>query len=325
MGKHPNPRLIGAFVLGAVALSIVAIVVFGSGRLFRRTNRYVLFFTGDVSGLRVGAPVKFKGVQVGSVTGITLSFYKAGAGGIESASNVRIPVVIELNNVRIVIQGKVVQFDDPGTIGRLIALGLRGELRVESIVTGMLYVALDMEPESKIHLVLPAGSGFNEIPTVVTPFERAQTMATNVIQKLDKVDLDGFILSATQTLEAIRQLTNSPQLRSAIESLGPTIRNLNATALSVQRAALDLHQQLGPLGASFKASSDRTRATLKDAQEVLANVQTVLAPDSPLNYQLLATLKDVSEAARSVRELSDFLQRNPSALVRGKYESDHSP
>ena len=67
MSKSANKTLIGAFVVGATALLLLAIAVFGSGKLFQTTSRYVLFFDGSISGLSVGSPVLFRGVPVGRV------------------------------------------------------------------------------------------------------------------------------------------------------------------------------------------------------------------------------------------------------------------
>ncbi len=72
MGKRVNPATVGAFVLGAIGLILVAVVVFGSGHLFRKTHEFVIYFAGDINGLRVGAPVKFKGVEIGMVQRIKL-------------------------------------------------------------------------------------------------------------------------------------------------------------------------------------------------------------------------------------------------------------
>ena len=85
MGRKANPVLIGAFVVGAIALGVVGIVVFGSGRLFADTTPFVMYFTGSVDGLNVGSPVKFKGVEIGAVTSIQLDI----------GEEARIPVWIE--------------------------------------------------------------------------------------------------------------------------------------------------------------------------------------------------------------------------------------
>ncbi|TMC94991.1 MAG: MCE family protein, partial [Chloroflexi bacterium] len=72
MGKRPSATLIGAFVVGAVTLAVTAIVTFGSGQFFRHTQRFVLYFSGSLNGLEKGAPVKFRGVPIGSVKEIRL-------------------------------------------------------------------------------------------------------------------------------------------------------------------------------------------------------------------------------------------------------------
>ena len=74
MSKPANKRLIGIFVLGAIALLVIAIVVLGSGKFFRKTFKAVCFFEGSVGGLNVGAPVVFNGVRIGEVTDVVLRY-----------------------------------------------------------------------------------------------------------------------------------------------------------------------------------------------------------------------------------------------------------
>src|SRR5215470_19720389 len=93
MGKRVNPTIIGAFVLGAIALGIVAVTIWGSGRLFQKAYNYVCYFPGSVNGLNLGAPVKFRGVQVGNVTDIRL-IYK------QTNGEPRIPVFLKLDEDR---------------------------------------------------------------------------------------------------------------------------------------------------------------------------------------------------------------------------------
>src|SRR6266513_856271 len=98
MGRKASPAMIGAFVVGAVALALGGILLFGSGRLFKHASTFVMFFPGDVSGLNVGAPVKFKGVEIGSVSDVQLRF-----GNMERVSpdqvekGIRIPVFVEID------------------------------------------------------------------------------------------------------------------------------------------------------------------------------------------------------------------------------------
>ena len=90
MSKKANPTLIGAFVVGAIVLVIIAVTILGSGRLFRKTYEFVLYFEGSVSDLSERAPVKYKGVEIGSITNILLQLD-------EGAEVNRIPVIIKLD------------------------------------------------------------------------------------------------------------------------------------------------------------------------------------------------------------------------------------
>ncbi len=104
MGKKANPAVVGAFVLGAIALVVLAVIVLGSGRLFQKRYEYVLFFEGNVNGLRVGAAVKFKGVEIGSVTRILFNINTARGPAQMTSNGIRIPVIIELQRP-VLLQG----------------------------------------------------------------------------------------------------------------------------------------------------------------------------------------------------------------------------
>lgn len=123
MSKRPSAAMIGAFVLGAIGLAVLSVVLFGSGRLFRETVPFVLSFSGSVNGLNVGAPVKFKGVEIGSVTDVRLTLGEGTA-----APVTRIPVLIEIDQDKVESQGSRADLWDPAVVKALIDAGLRGQL-----------------------------------------------------------------------------------------------------------------------------------------------------------------------------------------------------
>jgi paraquat-inducible protein B len=315
-----NPKAIGAFVLGALTLAIVAVVLLGSGRLFRRTYQYALFFRGDVNGLRVGAPVKFKGVEIGSVTQIRVNLnLSPGNNAFRSVAEVRIPVIIDLDQSKLASRGAGnADLSDPEFMKQAIAQGLRAQLAMESLVTGLLYIDLDIHPGSPANFVLPAGAKYQEIPTLPTALEQVQSAASRVLASLDKVDWSGILASANQTFAAIKGIVTSPELRESIVNLNRAAESLARTSASFEKLTNHMNEEIGPLGASLRASSKAADLTLKQFQVTASNLQTTLGPDSPLIYQSGKTLQDVSAASRSLRELADYLQRNPSALVRGR-------
>src|SRR5271166_6930822 len=229
MGKRINPATVGAFVLGAIGLVLAAVVVFGSGNLFRKTHEFVIYFAGDINGLRVGAPVKFKGVEIGQVSRIRLRLeQQVNRQNGQLNADVRIPVVIELDEEKILSHGgTAVDLSDPHTIPNLIREGLRAQLGSDSFVTGLLYVALDIEPNTPILMVAPPGAPLQEIPAVPNTLEQAQAVAVRIFERLDKVDFGAVFTQMTGMLESIRELTNSPSLRKAIDNSEHTREQLD--------------------------------------------------------------------------------------------------
>src|SRR5262249_46954566 len=140
MSKRVSTTVIGAFVVGAVILGVAAVGNFGSGRFFRPVYPAVLVFKGDVNGLKVAAPVKFKGIQAGTGENILLSLGEV-IGSRDPTKPFRIPVVIELDGESIVQRGLTGSLDRK-MIAKLVERGMRGSLKTESFVTGVLYVDL---------------------------------------------------------------------------------------------------------------------------------------------------------------------------------------
>jgi paraquat-inducible protein B len=332
VSKKISPAMIGAFVLGAVALIVIAILVFGSGQLFRHTKDFVLYFDNSVNGLRVGAPVKVKGVEIGSVKDIRLQLEKG-------AQINKIPVIIEIDQEKLSSRGApVVALADGEALRRLIVdRGLRGQLEMESLVTGLLYVSLDFFPDTPINLVQKenADNKYPEIPTVPTAFEQAKDAVTQIVNKIEEIDFKGLIASLNQTVDGIRHTVNSPDLEATIRSLKQTMPKLDEAVVNVgnlagtmnenvKSLATDLQQTSGDTRLALKQAGDalkQTEQTMKRAEAAVANIESLSDADSTVNYELVKSLKEVSAAARSLRSLTGYLERNPRALIFGKPES----
>ncbi len=320
MGKRINPATIGAFVLGALGLILAAVVVFGSGNLFRKTHEFVIYFAGDINGLRVGAPVKFKGVEIGQVSRIRLRLeQQVNRQNGQLNADVRIPVVIELDEEKILSHGgTAVDLSDPHTIPNLIREGLRAQLGSDSFVTGLLYVALDIEPNTPILMVAPPGAPLQEIPAVPNTLEQAQAVAIRILEGLEKVDFAAVSQQLSATMGSIREIASSPALKAVVANSEKTREQLDRTLAGAQQTLSTVNSQVPPLSDSLQKTSVSADAAAKQVRLTLGTVQTTIEPNSPINYQALQTLQDVSAAAHSIKELADYLQRNPSAVVRGR-------
>jgi len=139
MSKQPNKTVIGAFVVGAIVLLTAGVLIFGSGKFLEKTNLYVLYFQGSVKGLNVGSPVMFRGVKVGSVKDISLKYEPKDL-------TMFIPVIVEIE------QGKFQPVSGAEKLERrsveeLIEYGLKGQLKLLSVVTGQLMIRSSISTE----------------------------------------------------------------------------------------------------------------------------------------------------------------------------------
>ncbi|BAN36246.1 hypothetical protein SCD_n02438 [Sulfuricella denitrificans skB26] len=247
---------------------------------------YHLVFDESVRGLSVGAPVDFRGVVVGEVVAINVDF---------DAKNmaVRIPVEVRLYPDR--LRGKIKQGTAPhgALIDKLVAHGLRAQLRSGSLLTGQLFVALDFFPNEPKAAVLKH-AGYAEIPTAASSLQELQATLLRLARKLDKLPLEATVADARKSLKALESM-------------------LAATEGTVKRVDSDLTPQAG------RTLADLSR-TLSSAEKTLAGIDGLLAEDAPMQHDVRESLREISRAAEAMRSLADYLERNPGAILRGRVE-----
>jgi len=321
MARRANPALIGSFVLGGVLLAVIAVVAFGSGQLFRDTERFVSFFEGSVSGLEIGAPVRFRGIDVGSVREIAIDL----PGVDRAGSDLRIAVIYDVDRQRVESRGAAVRVDDPLDIDQLLALGVRAELATESLVTGRKYIALDLDPANPVSLEPVGSTPYPEIPTINTGLERIEDAAYRIISDLGAVPLDSLVSVATATFGEIGTLVSSPALASAVDRLPRTIANLDVAIGDLQAVLARVDSAVAPMSEGVQRTADQATAafarldsTLADVTVTLDGVETTLDPRSPMFVEFERAMSELAAASRALRDLADYLERNPSALVRGR-------
>ncbi len=353
MSKQANTTVIGAFVVSALALAAAGLLVFGGGRFFVKTQSFVLFFQGSAKGLNLGAPVAFKGVKMGSVTDIKVLYD-------QRDQSFKIMVIIEIEPRKVTEVGtesglEKLSDKERGkpVIEALIAQGLRAQLGMQSLVTGLLYVDLDFHPEKPARLV-GLKVGYEELPTIPSSLEQlTKTVAS--------LPLEEIVAKFSAAVEGIERFINSPhsqQLAASLddaikeaqgllhninERIEPLANRLDTTFGDAQKLLKDVNGQINPLAGEIKQTFRETRglvshvdkrlgpvtssleetfkaaeAAMKQAESTLATVESMTAEDSSLRYELTNTLKELSTAARSIRLLSDYLERHPESLLQGK-------
>lgn len=290
MRDKPRPALIGAFVLGAIALAIAAVALWGSSRLFERKYRYVCYFPGSVNGLSVGAPVKYRGVTIGSVREMRIPYVR---------SDTRIAVIVELYGKQSEARGTLYD-PTPAAIEGLVARGLRARLEAESLVTGQLFVSLDLIPNAPRPPPAPSRDALPEIPAVPSTLQQIGGTVSSLAEQLKAADIGGMVQSVTRTFDAVTRVANDPELARALASLP-------AAVASFQRLSTQLSRTLAGL--------DQTLASLTTT---IGDVRGVVSPQGRVVVELERTLDDLRRAAESVRQLAEYLQQNPNALLVGK-------
>ncbi len=319
MAKRVSPAVIGAFVVSSFVVMVAAIVVIGSGRLFVKPLTFVCMFQGDLNGLKVGAPVKFRGVQIGSVTAIKL-FLSPEEGRLRpGVTQMWLPVIIDLDPALITRRGGTGAALEQTGFAEVIKRGARAQLNVESLLTGLLYIDLDIRPNTPLHLVLEPGGRYREIPTVPTTMEAVQKQATEALAKFEQIDFKGLAVSITDAANSIRELTSSPELKATLDSLKQTTANLNTTIIAIRATINNANAKIDPLVSSLQKNSQEVNSTLAQTRTALVDLQSVLDPDSPLAVHLNETLDQLTETSRSIGAFTDYLQQNPSSLIRGRY------
>lgn len=322
MGKKTNKTAIGIFVTGAIALLVIAVLIFGSGRFFKKTYRYVMFFEGSVKGLSVGAPVIFKGVKVGSVTGIDVVLDP-------KTHTLYIPVFIELEPEK--IKGAARFQRDPKAIRDAIDRGLRAQLQMESFVTGQLMVDLDFFPDKPAQFV-GLVEGTQEIPTVKTPLEELS-------KTLRELPLKEIVTKLEKAIEGIQKIVNAPETRESIDSLNKTLKetgqlvhhinnkidpladSITETSEAARDALVQAKSSMSAIEGNARELMATAKNTLKSAEQTLNQAGDTLgtfSEDSRLVYGLNRTLRELSAASRSIKNLSEYLERHPEALLKGR-------
>ena len=325
MSKHANPALIGAFVLGAFTLGVVTLLMLSGGQWFQERRQQILYFEGAAQGLQVGAPVVFLGVKVGAVKRIQL--------GLEEGSRkFLVPVTIEIEPAAVQTRhGDQVDLREPKTIQQLIDRGLRAQLRMQSFLTGQLYVGLDFHPDKPARFFAMDGK-LNEIPTIPTTVEELSL-------KLEGFPMEKFLKDMAAISASISKLLAADETAELPQRLNRTLRHFESLAAKLDGESLpilrDLQADLAALNttlASVTSASERITAlldpqsplfrNLTHAGEELAGAASGVRELSDAGFPTLErfdlVLSELSRAARALRLLAETLEEQPEAMLRGK-------
>lgn len=309
--------LVGAFVVGGIALFTIGVFFLGGAKLFGDSLEYTLYFDGSVSGLNIGAPVVFRGVPMGNVTHISLV---ANA----KDSNITIPVVIRIDRQSF-IKTSGAALDEHAQeeiIHRMIERGLRARLSMASLITGQYRIELDFFPNTPTNF--RSSNPDFEIPTIPSPIDTLQ-------KTFARMPIDQMADSLTEILNNITQAVGNGQLKDAVAAFGdsfralknlleqPEVRDALTNVLAhMDKAAGAVETQIPATLASFQQAMQSMARAADQLRKVGDSAEDALGKDSPTMNELRRLIRDASAAARSLRNFADMLERNPEALIKGR-------
>lgn len=307
--------------MSGLALLVGAIIFFGSGILSQRSEKILLYFNESVNGLEVGAPVKFKGVAIGNVSDIRIQYN-------QRADSDAIPVFIEIHTAKLRDRLGVTNLDlaNPEHLKSQIRLGLRGKLQAQSYVTGMLFIELDYYENAPI-VFYQAEKHFLEIPTVSSNVQEIMHSVTELLADLNGMDfsaisreLEGALRELRIGLKSMEFETLNKNVIAASQGLAEFIKSddLKNSLSNVEGITADVLEITKQFKNDFAPLTIQIRDSLATVEAAMLEIQKTVRPESSMRVQLETTLREFSRAASAMRTLAEYLERNPSALLRGK-------
>ncbi len=261
-------------------------------RTYTEKQHFILHFDGSIRGLTIGAPVEFRGIRIGQVVDIKPEW------DLEKLSP-KITVLIETEPERWETFGEA-RMDEKSELNSLVAKGMRVQLKTGSLLTGQLYIDIDFHPDAPEAQVKYEGQ-FPELPTIPAPLQLMTARVNSLLTKIETIPIEKIGKDLGQTLDNVNKITSSKELMEAIRALDQTLQE-------TRELTKNINTNIAP----------SVSATLDQAQQTLVSVEGTLGKDSPMQHELRQALRELGEAARSLRILLDYLERHPDALIFGK-------
>ena len=324
---------VGGFFLVGVGILIFGIMALGGGQLFSKDVKFNIWFDTSVSGLSLGAPVVFRGVDLGTVTSIGLAVTS-------DMSNALIPVVVQIdseNLVRAAGGGTATEDEAAQIIRNMVAQGMRAKLQMSSIITGQYRIALGFHPG--IEPVYRSGDPQWEIPSVTGSLD-------NMTKALDQMPIQEMLANLENTLDRLGAIIMSGEIERCLTSFANTMENadtllasmqslpgsLNTLLVDIDKAVVsankaivdadktinDFGDDIAPAMVSFQHAMDDLAGTARELSRFVARTSKELSPTAHMYVEMEKILKEFTALSRSVRSLTNTLDRNPEVLIQGR-------
>ena len=322
MSARAHPRAVGAFVLGAVALVLGAVLWLSSGDWFKPTDRFVVVFPGSVRGLTKGAPVTFRGVKTGEVKAVDAVLT------LQKADPIVIVVTIEIARDVVTPQegaGRPFASLRGAALGQaLVARGLRARLMSSSLLTGQKYIDMDFLPQDPPRFV-GVKAPYPELPTTPTAMEKLGEKGEQLVEKLAELPLDQMLEDVRKALQSLRTILESEDLKGAISgarratnAVPPTLEETRATLADARKALDTVAGETRETASAARDTLREARDALDRAEQTLTRLEETASGTDEARVAGVQAIEELRQTLRALRNLVDYVQTHPEAVVLGK-------
>jgi paraquat-inducible protein B len=321
VSQRINTTSIGLFIVTGVALGVTGLLLFSSSKMFSQTREIIVYFDDSLNGLSVGAAVKYRGVTIGSVKRVMVQFNQA-------TNDYAMPVLLELEEklLRERMPAAAYVFSERALADRIKA-GLRATLQSESLVTGVLYIGVEVNSNAPLPVFHELEKIYPELPTEPTKTQQLlNNLASLDIKSIEK-NLNALLAKLDATVGRLNMAEINQGVTNLLASVDRLVTSPDITnGLAAIRPTLDQYRELGAkLTSKIDPLADSLTNSLAEANRALAqvrgagdNLRAMVAPDSPVRNNLDLALEQLAGAAQSISALVEFLKQHPNALITGR-------
>ncbi len=318
MSAPSNHFKLGLFVLLAFAAMLGSAIALGAASTQKKTVSYHTFFNESVQGLDLGSPVRYRGVSIGTVAAIEIA-----------PDHRHVDVLAELDVDEIRRMGLTEGGREGKGIGRfIIPADLRAQLGSQGI-TGVKYVSMDFFVEADNPPPdLPFPTPRNYIPAAASLMKNLEDSIVKAVDKMPAVA--DSLMSILTRIDSILQEIQAKQVPdkaiATLDEASGAIKDLRKVLNHVDRANLPAKvgatvDQLTVAVATLNRVLDRVdgdKGLIASAHQATDALGLFGKSADGRAKELADTLRDVGEAAQSIRDLADTLERDPDMLLKGR-------
>ncbi len=317
-----NKFRLGLFVISGSVLFFIVIFVFGLSDIFVRKGKFVSLFNESVQGVAVGSPVKYKGVPIGTVSKISIQV---------NDKLIRVDMDIDMKAFVTDHQSgakAVSSFND--FFEHESKMGLRCRLEYAGI-TGLKYVELnyfDQFPQAPV-IERPKyiTSNYFYVPSIPSQFKDILNLINTSLEKISRVQFDKISDEMTGTLKSMQRLLDDPKLKMMIDKMEKMSDNMEKSSSNVSKVLTEskLREIVDGLDTNLKSLNNLTisaRGSIEGAKfiETAQSFREAAYSVTDARQALLSTLLKLDQTLDSLTELVNYLNDDPSSLLKGKHK-----